>query len=103
VYFPEDMSPRAVSIVIKLLMKNPRQQLGFNGSVDTVRQQPFFRGIDWQALKEKRVNPLEKKKVAKRPEEDNQKFSNVLKVDKTPHIINQNIFEGFSFVNYGVM
>jgi hypothetical protein len=45
-------------------MKNPAQRLGSNGSVDTVRQHPFFEGIDWQALQEKRVKPPEKEKVA---------------------------------------
>ena len=63
--FPEDMSLAAVLIVMKLLMKNPAQQLGSNGSVDTVRQHPFFKGIDWQALQEEWVKPPEK--VGKNP------------------------------------
>ena len=64
VAFPEDMSLDAVSIVTQLLMKNPEQRLGSNGSVDTVRQHPFFKGIDWQSLYEKRVKPPEKEKVS---------------------------------------
>jgi non-specific serine/threonine protein kinase len=47
---PEDMSLAAASIVMKLLMKNPKQRLGSNGSVNAVRQHPFFKGIDWKAL-----------------------------------------------------
>jgi serine/threonine protein kinase len=50
VAFPEDMSLAAVSIVTQLLMKDPEQRLQSNGSVDTVRQHPFFKGIDWKAL-----------------------------------------------------
>jgi len=46
-------------------MKNPAQRLGSNSSVDTVRQHPFFKGIDWQDLKKKRVKPPEKENVAK--------------------------------------
>jgi hypothetical protein len=41
-------------------MKNPKQRLGSNGSVDAVRQHSFFKGIDWKALQEKRVKPPEK-------------------------------------------
>ena len=65
--FPEDISLAAVSIVMKLLMKNPAKRLGSNSSVDTVQQHPFFKGIDWQALQEKWVKPPEKEKVEKKP------------------------------------
>jgi hypothetical protein len=64
------MSLDAVSIVMELLMKDPEEGLGSNGSDDTVRQHHFFKGIDWQALQEKRAKPPPKK-VPKRPEEDN--------------------------------
>ena len=63
VAFPEGMSLAAVSIVTQLLMKDPEQRLGSNGSVGTVRQHPFSKGIDWNALEEKRVKPPEKEKV----------------------------------------
>ena len=99
--FPEDMLLAAVSIVTRLLMKDPEQRLGSNVSFDAIRQHPFFKGIDWKALQEKRVKPPKKEKFAKNPEQDNQRFSKVLKVDSSPRI-NQNLFEGFSFINYGV-
>jgi len=47
------------------------------------------------------VEPPEKEKVAENPEEDTQSFSNVLKVDNSPDINNLNLFQGFSFINYG--
>jgi hypothetical protein len=56
---PEDMSPAAASIVINL-MKNPKEQLGSNGSVNTVQHHPLFTGIDWRVLQEERVKLLEK-------------------------------------------
>jgi len=68
----------------------------------TVRQHPFFKGTDWQSLQWKWVKPPEKEKDAKNPEEDNNRFSKVLNVDNAPHIISQNLFQGFSFINYGV-
>jgi novel protein kinase C epsilon type len=55
---PDDMSPAAVLIVLKLLRKDPERRLG-SDSDNTVRQHPFFKGIDWEALEEKRVKPPE--------------------------------------------
>jgi hypothetical protein len=87
---------------MKLLMKNPTKRLGSNGSDDTVQQHPFFKGIDWKALQEKRVKPPEKENVSKPTEMDKHGISKVLKEDNTSFIRNQNLFHGFSFTNYGV-
>ena len=57
VFYPRHMSGAAVSLVTKLLMKDPTQRLGANCSVDTIRKHPFFEGLDWVALQEKRVAP----------------------------------------------
>ena len=100
--FPDDMSLAAVSIVTKLLMKNSHKRLGSTGSVDAVRQHPFFKGINWQALQEKRVQPPEEEKAAKKPEEGKHGFSKLLKDDNTAYISNQTLFQGFSFMNYRV-
>jgi len=83
------------------LTKNPALRLGSNGSIDVVRQHSFSKGIVWQAVHEKRVEPPEKKKVAENPEEDTQSFSSVLNVDNSPDINNLQLFQGFSFINYG--
>ena len=99
VEFPDDMSLAAVSIVLKLLMKNSRKRLGSTGSVDAVRQQPFFKGINWQALQEKQVQPPEEEKAAKTRMDG---FSKLLRDDNTAYISNQPLFQGFSFTNYRV-
>jgi hypothetical protein len=44
-------------------MKNPAERLGADDLVDTVRQHPFFKRIDWQAQEEKQVKPPDKEKV----------------------------------------
>jgi serine/threonine protein kinase len=98
---PDDMSLAAASIVLKLLMKNPEERLGANDSDNAVRQHPFFKAISWKSLQEKRVKPPVKEKVAKKPEEDNKRFSKVLKDDNTSGIIDQKLFR-FSFINYFV-
>ena len=99
--FPKHVSLPATSIVLRLLTKDPEQRLGSNSSDDTIQQHSFFRGIDWQALQEKRVKPPEVEKVPENTEVNTQSFDKVLKADKSPGIINQNLFRGFSFINYG--
>jgi len=47
------------------------------------------------------VKPPKVEKVPENTEEDTQSFGKVLKVDKSPGIINRNLFQGFSFINYG--
>jgi serine/threonine protein kinase len=100
VNIPDNMKRDAASIVRKLLMKDPKQRLGSNGSVNAVRQHPFFKGIDWKALEEKRVKPPEKEIIAKKPKDDNKRLSEVLKDDNTSGVINRNLFQGFSFINF---
>ena len=102
VEFPEDMSIPAISIVMQLLMKNSQERLGSTGSVDAVRHQPFFEGINWQALQEKQVQPPEEEKAAKKTEEGRHGFSKVLNDDNSAYIFNQTLFQGFSFMNYRV-
>jgi hypothetical protein len=57
--FPEYMSLGDVSIVDELVVKNPSQRLGSGGSFEALRQHTFFKGIDWQALQQKRLPPPE--------------------------------------------
>ena len=99
--FPKHISLSAASIVLQILRKNPALRLGSNGSIDVVRQHSFSKGIVWQAVHEKRVEPPEKKKVAENPEEDTQSFSKVLKIDNSPDINNLMLFQGVSFITYG--
>ncbi|GFG32399.1 hypothetical protein Cfor_05292, partial [Coptotermes formosanus] len=61
--FPEGMSLASVSVVRNLLKKDPAKRLGTRGSADKIRQHRFFKGIDWQALLDKRVDPPEKPEV----------------------------------------
>ena len=98
---PKNMSMSAASIVLQLLTKNPRLRLGSSGSDDTIRQYSFFRGIDWLALQEKRVEPPEEVKFAVNTEEDTQGFNKVLEVGNLSGSINLNLFQAFSFINYG--
>ena len=52
-----------ISCSFQLLKKDPFERLGTNSQVESVRQQPFFRGIEWRALLEKRVEPPHKPNI----------------------------------------
>ena len=54
-----------ISCSFQLLTKDPHERLDAYGRLDIVREQPFFRGIDWHALQEKRVKPPQKPKIVK--------------------------------------
>lgn len=53
---PEGLSPEVADLIAKLLVKEPRKRLG-GGEQDALelKKHPFFRGLDWAALAEKRV------------------------------------------------
>ena len=54
-----------ISCSFQLLTKDPYFRLGAYGRLKGVREQPFLRGVDWCALREKRVQPPEKPKIVK--------------------------------------
>nr|XP_015222667.1 PREDICTED: serine/threonine-protein kinase N3 [Lepisosteus oculatus]XP_015222668.1 PREDICTED: serine/threonine-protein kinase N3 [Lepisosteus oculatus] len=58
VRYPRFLSPESVSIIQKLLRKNPEKRLG-SGEQDSeeVKKHKFFQGTDWEALLAKRVTP----------------------------------------------
>uniref|UniRef100_A0A672KZE4 protein kinase C n=1 Tax=Sinocyclocheilus grahami TaxID=75366 RepID=A0A672KZE4_SINGR len=58
VRYPRFLSPESVSIIQKLLQKNPEKRLGA-GEQDAseVKRHRFFQGLDWEALLAKRVKP----------------------------------------------
>jgi hypothetical protein len=94
------MTLDAVSIMNKLLMKNPKERLGADGSVDTIRQHPFFRGIDWMALKQKRVEPPERPaNIEEEAANRNRQFKKLLRSYKESDTTKQEKFSWFSFVN----
>ncbi|XP_052448745.1 serine/threonine-protein kinase N2 isoform X1 [Carassius gibelio] len=58
VRYPRFMSPESVSIIQKLLQKNPEKRLGAGEQdANEVKRHRFFQGIDWEALLAKRVKP----------------------------------------------
>jgi len=54
--YPDYLSPEAKDIIGKLLDVNEQTRLGVNG-VDTIKNHPFFNGMDWHLLEQKHLEP----------------------------------------------
>ncbi|XP_056130930.1 serine/threonine-protein kinase N2-like [Lampris incognitus] len=58
VQYPPSLPPDAMSIIQKLLKKNPLKRLGAGErDANDVKGEKFFQTIDWEALLAKKVNP----------------------------------------------
>lgn len=58
VTFPRDTNRDAVSIVQQLLSKDPVKRLGSGpGDAEDVKSHPYFRGINWDDVLHKRIEP----------------------------------------------
>uniref|UniRef100_A0A3Q2QJC5 protein kinase C n=1 Tax=Fundulus heteroclitus TaxID=8078 RepID=A0A3Q2QJC5_FUNHE len=58
VRYPRFLSTEAIGIMRRLLRRNPERRLG-SGEKDAedVKKQPFFRGMDWDALLQRKMPP----------------------------------------------
>ncbi|KAK4076774.1 uncharacterized protein Triagg1_4377 [Trichoderma aggressivum f. europaeum] len=54
---PESLPQAAQDIITKLLCRNPKQRLGAKGGASEVKAHPFFEGIDWQTLIQRKYQP----------------------------------------------
>ncbi|XP_045061189.1 serine/threonine-protein kinase N1-like isoform X2 [Coregonus clupeaformis] len=58
VRYPRFLSTEAIAIMRRLLRRNPERRLG-SGEKDAeeIKKQPFFRGLDWEALLQRKLPP----------------------------------------------
>ncbi|TKS84055.1 Serine/threonine-protein kinase N1 [Collichthys lucidus] len=104
--YPRFLSPESVSLIQKLLQKNPELRLG-GGKEDAspIKRHRFFQPMDWDALLAKKLKPpfLPNIKAAKDVSNFDEEFTRlkpVLTLPRTPCILtaeHQEIFADFDF------
>ncbi|XP_066563840.1 serine/threonine-protein kinase N1 isoform X2 [Amia ocellicauda] len=58
VRYPRFLSTEAIGIMRRLLRRNPERRLGSSDKdAEDVKKQPFFRGVDWEALLARKLPP----------------------------------------------
>ena len=51
------MSPEAVDLIEQMIQLKPEDRLGYNlDSMKTVKAHPFFKGIDWEEISDKKFS-----------------------------------------------
>ncbi|KAG8010980.1 Serine/threonine-protein kinase N1 [Nibea albiflora] len=104
--YPRFLSPESVSLIQKLLQKNPELRLG-GGEEDAspIKRHRFFQSMDWDALLAKKLKPpfLPNIKAAKDVSNFDEEFTRlkpVLTLPRTPCVLtaeHQEIFADFDF------
>ncbi|XP_043273775.1 protein kinase C [Venturia canescens] len=109
VVYPVWLAPEAVSILRGFMTKNPARRLGCvneNGGEEAIKAHPFFQMMDWKALEARKLKPPFRPRINN--EKDTTNFDAEFTREEpvlTPvehgivEAINQDEFEGFSFVN----
>lgn len=97
-YFPDGMDPRIVNFIMKLLTKDPERRPNF----EDLKDDPFFEGVDWDAVYNRQYEPSYIPEVKNRFSTDNfdPEFTTELATDSfvTPGLHNFGNINGFSFV-----
>ncbi|XP_070781351.1 serine/threonine-protein kinase N2 [Enoplosus armatus] len=106
VRYPRFLSPESVSLIQKLLQKNPEMRLGA-GEEDAsqIKRHKFFQGMDWDALLAKKVTPpflpvIKAPKDVSNFDEEFTRLKPVLTLPRTTCVLTaeqQEIFADFDF------
>ncbi len=54
---PNSLTPELQDLLEKLMEKDPKKRLGAKNDAEEVKTHPWFAGVDWQQMLDKRVKP----------------------------------------------
>ncbi|XP_022600210.1 serine/threonine-protein kinase N3 isoform X2 [Seriola dumerili] len=106
VRYPRFLSPESVSLIQKLLQKNPEMRLGAGeDDASDIKRHRFFQGTDWNALLAKKVKPpflpvIRAPQDVSNFDEEFTRLKPVLTLPRTPCVLTaeqQEIFADFDF------
>jgi protein kinase N len=106
VRYPRFLSSEAISIMRKLLRRNPERRLGAGErDAEDIRKQPFFKNINWEKLLRRELEPPFKPKLEGRLDISNfdEEFTReepIFTPPKIPRPLNskeQKLFRGFEY------
>eukprot|EP00730_Choanoeca_flexa_P005052 TRINITY_DN11866_c3_g3_i7.p1 TRINITY_DN11866_c3_g3~~TRINITY_DN11866_c3_g3_i7.p1 ORF type:complete len:509 (+),score=148.32 TRINITY_DN11866_c3_g3_i7:149-1675(+) len=105
--FPEDVSLMAQDIIAKLLQRTPAQRLG-KFSAEEIKEHLFFKGLEWDALAEKRLPAPWKPEVKEELDTSNfdEEFTSLRPIDTPMQGTQltdeeQSKFQGFTYADAG--
>lgn len=67
VSYPNDISIESIDFLSKILVTDPRKRLGSNGAWE-VKNHVFFKGMDWNAIYNKKIKPPFLPRITKKEE-----------------------------------
>ncbi|KAK9762287.1 Serine/threonine kinase [Basidiobolus ranarum] len=105
VLYPTNMSRDSVSLIQKLLTRDPEKRLGSGRSdAEEIKRHPFFRGVNWDDIMNKRIDPPFRPKITSRTDISNfdSEFTRekpvLTPVQNALDSVDQEEFYGFSYM-----
>lgn len=105
ILYPHNMSRDSVSVLQKLLTRDPEKRLGSGRSdAEEIKRHPFFKGVDWEAIINKRIPPPFLPSISSATDTSNfdEEFTREVPVLTPVHTVldaaDQEEFRGFSYV-----
>lgn len=63
VQFPSYINRATKDFILRLMEKDPKKRLGCNGKADQIKAHPFFTGVDWEVVYNKRTKLFDTKDI----------------------------------------
>ena len=89
--YPNDISPDSIDFLSKIFVPDPKKRLGANGAAE-VKSHRFFKGMDWDAIYNKKIKPPFMPRITKKDETRyvHQEFLEEQAVDSVGQSLNSN-------------